>query len=155
MKCVSQKRRILLKLAVAATAMSTATGAGWTQPAEKSTWPKEAFSASTIEEALLKLTGGNTITHSPDDIIIKAPTVAEDGIAHITIQSQLPDTKSISIFVPSNAAPLVAHFKLNQKVTNTITTRIKIENSGEIIAVVDANNGLYSSTKKIRPATVK
>ena len=156
MKSVNQERRTLLKAAIAASAVSTA-GAGWAyaQSADKSAWPKEAFNASTIKEALLKLTGGNTVTSSPDKIMIKAPMIAEDGIAHITIQSQLPRTESISIFIPNNASPLVANFMLNQKVTNTITTRIKIENSGEIIAIVRANNRLYSTTRKLRTTANK
>jgi len=131
------------------------TGVAYTHLTPKPAWPKEAFNASTVEEALLKLTGSNKVIPDPDNIQIKAPTVAENGMAHITIQSHLPDTESITVFIPNNAFPLVAHFKLNQKVTNAITTRIKIENSGKIIAIVSASNKLYSTTKKIRTTVAK
>ena len=152
MKDISQKRRIILKTALVTGAVSAAIGTGLAcaNLIVKSAWPKEAFNASTIEEALLELTGSNTIIPSPDDILIKAPTIAENGIAHITIKSDIPETESISIFIPNNRSPLVANFKLNPSVISTIITRIKIENSGDIIAIIKADNKLYSATKIMR-----
>jgi len=147
-----QKRRIILKGTLAAGAVGSAIGTGvaYTHLAAKPTWPKDAFNASTIEEALLKLTGSNKIFPDPDNIQIKAPAIAENGMAHITIQSHLADTESITVFIPNNTSPLIANFKLDKKVINTITTRIKIESTGDIVAIISANNKLYSATKKIR-----
>jgi len=157
MNSINQKRRIILKGVLATTAVSSAIGTGfaYTYPAPKTAWPKEAFNANSIEKALLKLMGGNAIISNPDDILIKAPTIAENGIAHITIQSNIKNTESITIFIPNNTLPLIANFKLNHSVTNTITTRIKIKSSGDIMAVIKADNKLYSATKKIRLTRAK
>ncbi len=157
MNSPNQKRRIFLKGVLATTAVSSAIGTGlaYTYPTTKTTWPKAAFNANSIKKALLKLTGDNTITPNPGGILIKAPAIAENGIAHITIQSNIERTESITILIPNNALPLVANFKLDPSVTNTITTRIKIKNSGDIMAVIKADNKLYSATKKMRLTTAK
>ncbi len=157
MNNINQKRRIILKGVLATSAVSSVIGTGlvYTYPASETAWPKEAFNASSVEKALLKLTGVNAITPNPDGILIKAPAIAENGIAHITIQSNIENTESIAIFIPNNALPLVANFKLNPRVTNTITTRIKIESSGDIMAVIKADNILYSATRKIRLTATK
>ena len=157
MKNFNKNRRIILKAALASSAVCTtmSTGLAYSLPATKTAWPKEAFNANTIDTALLKLTGGNTIIPSPDDILIKAPTIAENGIAHITIQSNITNTESIAVFIPNNTLPLVANFNLDPSVTSTITTRIKIKSSGDIIAIIKADNKLYSTTKKMRVTTVK
>ena len=157
MNNISQKRRIILKAALASGAVSAAMSAGlaYTNPTTKSAWPKEAFNARTVDDALLELTGNNTIIPSPNKISIKAPTIAENGVAHITIKSNIPDTESISIFIPNNTSPLVANFKLTPSVINTIITRIKIENSGDIVAVIKAGNKLYSATTKMRLTVAK
>ena len=154
---ISQKRRTLLKgtLAIGATSSLIGTGLVHTHPIERPAWPKDAFNANTVKEGLMELTGNDKVIPSPDDILIKAPTIAEKGIAHITIQSHIPDTESITIFIPNNSSPLVANFILNQKVSNTITTRIKIEDSGDIVAVIKASNMLYSATKKMRTPAAK
>ncbi|MCF6354911.1 MAG: hypothetical protein L3J26_07370 [Candidatus Polarisedimenticolaceae bacterium] len=151
MKNVSQHRRAILKGALAVGAISSiGAGLAYAHPTGNTVWPKEAFNARSVEEALLKLMGDNTVISGSDDLMIAAPVIAENGIAHITIDSQLPGTESISIFIPNNRSPLVAHFKLDQKTAKMITTRIKIENSGEIVVIASASNRLYSSSKKIR-----
>ncbi|MFC1602577.1 thiosulfate oxidation carrier protein SoxY [Pseudomonadota bacterium] len=159
MSNISQKRRIILKTALASGAVGAAMSAGlaYTNPVTKSknAWPKKAFNARSIDDALLELTGNSTIIPSPKKILIKAPTIAENGVAHITVKSSIPDTESISIFIPNNTSPLVANFKLTPSVINTIITRIKIESSGEIIAIIKANNKLYSAMTKMRLTVAK
>ncbi len=156
MKNISQRRRAILKSALAMGAIGTiGTGLAYSSPADSAAWPKEAFNASTVDEALLKLMGDNSVISGADDLMIEAPTIAENGIAHITIHSRLPDTESMSIFIPGNRSPLVAHFKLHKKVTKSITTRIQIENSGKIVVIASAGDRLYSSTKKIRTTAAR
>jgi len=152
MNSINQNRRTILKGALAVGAVGAVLGKrlAYANQANKPVWPKEAFNANTIEDALFKLTGGNTIIPRPNDILIKAPTIAENGLAHITIQSNIPDTESISIAIPNNPSPLVANFILDPKVSTTITTRIKIENTGDIVAIITANNKLYSAKKRMR-----
>ncbi len=151
MKGVSQRRRTLLKGALAIGAMGAlGAGAAYARPTEGPAWPKAAFHARTVEEALRQLAGPLPLTPDSEDLIIEAPAIAEHGIAHITIHARLPGTRSVSLLIPNNRFPLVAHFQFGPQLTNTITTRIQMERDGELIAVADTGDRLYSQTKKIR-----
>ena len=148
---IDLKRRTILQGTLAAGALGAAVSAGLILPSKAlAAWPKDAFHATEITEALRILVGSGDITQTEDKIEIKAPDIAEAGTAHIRITSYLPETTSITLFIPNNTTPLIANFNLGPGVEGAITTRIQMATSGEIHAVIMAKGKLHSATKKIR-----
>jgi len=147
---IDPKRRTILQGTLAAGALGAVASAGLILPSEAiASWPKNAFHATKISEALEILTRSSHITPSEDKIQIKSPDIAENGTAHIKILSHLPDTSAIYVLIPDNPAPLVASFNLGAGVEGNITTRIQMAASGNILAVIMAGGKLYSAEKRI------
>ncbi|HEC15925.1 MAG TPA: thiosulfate oxidation carrier protein SoxY [Sedimenticola sp.] len=143
------RRRLILKGAMAAGAMMTVLAAGLAPARALAAWPKKAFRASGVPEALKALTGSDVIVAAKDAVRIEGPDVAENGKARIKVFSDLADMESIAILIPGNPAPLAASFKLSPEITGHVATRIRMEATGEVLAVVKAGGRLFSAKKRI------
>lgn len=110
-------------------------------------WNVEAFDALTTEEALAAFFPGREIT--PHEAIeIDVHDLVENGaVVPISIASDLPEVRSISILVEKNPNPLIAHFALSPRCRAFIATRIKIGTPSEVIAIVESAGSLYSKRK--------
>jgi len=107
------------------------------------TWNKEAFSATKLNDALVKFSSGKEITPS-DKIKIGVHPVIENGaVVPIKINTPLPNIKMIAIFVEKNPNPLIASFELAEGCKGFIATRIKVAEPSKIIAVVQSNEEFY------------
>ena len=144
-------RRIFLKGTLGATALGVAVGAGLLAPkAVLAAWPKAAFEAKNIPEALKALSGNDAVSES-GDIKIKAPDIAENGaVVPITISTTLAGATSISLIASNNPVPLVASFDLGEGTEGFASTRIKMGKSGDVVAVVNAGGSLYSAKKGVK-----
>ena len=93
------RRRIFLKGGFAAGAVGAAIGAGLLSPRiVLASWPKSAFDAKSLNDALKDVLGSDQTTAS-SDITIKAPDIAENGaVVPITVSSTLPGVTQIAIF---------------------------------------------------------
>ncbi len=91
-------RRLFLKRSLAAGTLGAALGAGLLSPQSVlAAWPKEAFKAKNVPDALKALTGSDTSSPS-GDIKIKAPDIAENGaVVPITVSTDMADIDSIAI----------------------------------------------------------
>lgn len=113
-------------------------------------WPKEAFESTAAREALVKLLGTGRTTPS-DEITLVAPSVAEDGtIVPISVSTTLPDVKSISIVVANNPRPLAVSFDLPAGTLPEIACRIKMAETSEVMAVVLADSGIFSTATEVK-----
>ncbi len=113
-------------------------------------WPKQAFSARTLEEALAALYGDETPQPS-DKIDMKLDKRVESGESiPVTIRTSLNDVQSISLFVAENSPPLAATFYFDSLGIPYIATRLKLAKSGAVTAVIKTNHGLYSQQKEIK-----
>jgi sulfur-oxidizing protein SoxY len=103
------KRRIFLKGTLATGAIGMAVSAGLITPRMVlAAWPKAAFDAKSVDEAVNDLLGSSTLAGS-DKIKIKAPDIAENGaVVPISVEADLPDVESISIIADKNATPLTS-----------------------------------------------
>jgi len=108
------QRRTLLQAGMAVGTVALAAGAGLLSPrAVLAAWPKQAFEARKLPEALNALLGNAQATNS-DQVTVKAPDIAENGaVVSVTVTTSLPDVESISVFVPVNAFPLAASYELS------------------------------------------
>jgi sulfur-oxidizing protein SoxY len=145
------KRRIILKGSLASGAIGMAVSAGLITPRlVLAAWPKAAFDAKSVNDAVTDLFGSSTLTGS-DKIKIKAPDIAENGaVVPISVETDLADVESISIIAEKNATPLTSSFVLGKGTEPYIATRIKMGKTGNVVAVVKAGGKLYSASKEVK-----
>ncbi|OOZ37500.1 thiosulfate oxidation carrier protein SoxY [Solemya velesiana gill symbiont] len=150
---MNMKRRIFVKGSVAAGALGVAVGAGLLTPkAVLAAWPKEAFEAKKVADALSALYGTGDTTES-GDIKIKAPDIAENGAVvpiTVTVSTDMAGVESISIIAANNPAPLVASFNMGEGAMGFVSTRIKMGKTGDVIAVVKSGGKLQSNRKEVK-----
>ncbi|MEN8106656.1 MAG: thiosulfate oxidation carrier protein SoxY [Pseudomonadota bacterium] len=144
------KRRTFLKGSVATSAIGMAVSAGLLTPRMVlAAWPKAAFEASTVDDALSGLFGSTTLTGS-DKIKIKAPDIAENGaVVPVSVTTDLA-AESISIIAEKNTSPLAASFILGSGTEGYVSTRIKMGKTASVIAVVKSGGKLYSTGKEVK-----
>ena len=110
-------------------------------------WNADAFSATTKQDAIAKFFPDKTIT--PDNSInISVYDLVENGaVVPVKIETEKTDVDSITILVEHNPNPLIASFNLGHECSGFIATRIKMDKSSDIIAVIESQGKLYSARK--------
>lgn len=148
---MNMKRRVFLKGTLAGSAVAVALSAGLLSPRQVlAAWPNAAYEAKSVQDALKNLFG-NDLTDASNTIEIKAPDIAENGaVVPVTIETSMKGVESISIIAEKNQTPLIASFTIPANTSPTISTRIKMGQTGNVIAVVKANGKLYSARKEVK-----
>jgi len=134
-------RRELLSRSTQVAAMLAAVGMlpGLAQ-AQASAWNAAAFAAKTMPD-LTKALGISAPTESKD-VTITGPDIAENGaVVPIGASSTLPGVKRLLLLVEKNPAVLAAMFDLTDAVEANITTRGKMGQSSNVVAVAVMNDG--------------
>jgi len=147
------RRRIFLKrlLTVSATFLTGVSGVLKSITAFAK-WNAEAFSSITEQDAIAKFFPGEKILPS-DAINIGAYDFVENGaVVPVKIDTDLPDIKSITILVDKNPNPLIASFNLAPECSGFVATRIKMNESSNIIAIVNSAGNLFSTRKFVEVA---
>ena len=144
-------RRIILKATMAAGTLAVAAGANLLTPSTVlAAWPAKAFQAKKLDVAMDALTGKARPTAS-GDITIDAPDIAENGaVVSVKVKTTLPKVESISVYVPVNAFPLSASYILSNQMETSITGRIKMAKTADIVAIVKSNGKLYTAKKGVK-----
>jgi sulfur-oxidizing protein SoxY len=145
------QRRSFLKGTLAGSAVAVAVGAGLLSPRTVlAAWPKAAFEAKNVEDAMNKLFGSANNTPS-GDIKIKAPDIAENGaVVPVSVSTSLGKVDSIAVIAEKNGTPLASNFKLGANAIPNVSTRIKMGKTSDVIAVVKANGKAYSARKNVK-----
>ncbi len=148
---MNMKRRIFVKGSLAAGALGVAVGAGLLTPKTVlAAWPKDAFEAKSVADALTALHGSGDAAESAE-IKIKAPDIAENGaVVPITVSTDMEGVESITIMAANNPVPMVASFNMGEGAMGFVSTRIKMGKTGDVIAVVKAGGKLQSSRKEVK-----
>lgn len=119
--------------------------------ARQTAWNRAAFEAKSLADVVRAL-GGSGATDSPD-IAITAPDIAENGAAvPVTIASRVPGTQAIGILVDGNANWLAAVFTLPSGTAPTLSTRIKMVQSANVLALVRADDRFYVARREVKVA---
>lgn len=144
-------RRIILKATMAAGTLAVAAGANLLTPSTVlAAWPAKAFKATKMDVAMDAMTGKGRPTPSAD-IKVEAPDIAENGaVVSVKVNTTLPKVESISIYVPVNAFPLSASYILSNQMETSITGRIKMAKTADIVAIVKSNGKLYTAKKGVK-----
>ena len=148
---MNTKRRVFLKGSLAAGTVGVAVGAGLLTPqAVLAAWPKAAFEAKSIDDAL-KAAMGDASNTASDAIKIKAPDIAENGaVVPVSVAATIPGATSIALLAEGNASPLVATFELGEGALPDVSTRIKMGKTSDVIAIVKADGKLHSARKSVK-----
>lgn len=113
-------------------------------------WPAEAFQTESLAEAMAALTGTADVKSS-DEISIRTHLHAENGsIVPIAIRSRLPNTRAIIVLSERNLNPAIARYRIGPGLEPYVSTRIKIAETGHVIALVETDQGFFSAKRKIQ-----
>ena len=147
----NMKRRTILKGTLAASAVGMAIGTGLLTPRTVlAAWPKDAFEAKTVDDAMKNLFGSTTLEGN-DKIQIKVPDIAENGaVVPVSVEVQMDGVESISIVAEKNVSPLTSSYTLGSGTDPFVATRIKLGKTSSVIAVVKAGGKLYSTGKEVK-----
>ena len=145
------KRRSFLKGTLAGSTVAIAASAGLLAPSQVlAAWPKAAFEAKSIQDAIKGVTGTDA-TVASGEIKIKAPDIAENGaVVPVTVSSSIAGAESIAIVIAKNGTPLAANFKLSSSAKGYVSTRVKMGKTSDVIAVVKAGGKVYSAKKEVK-----
>jgi sulfur-oxidizing protein SoxY len=112
-------------------------------------WNKAAFSAKSVDE-VVKLLGGSAPQQS-DQVILNGPEIAENGaVVPLEISSKLPNSESIAILIEKNPNTLAASFAIPAGTLADIQTRVKMNETCNVYALVKADGRFFYAAKEIK-----
>jgi sulfur-oxidizing protein SoxY len=147
---MSATRREFVKLsglcaALAAIGVLTEEQALAQQPA----WNKAAFETKNLNDTI-KALGGAGVSESKD-IVITAPDIAENGaVVPVAVASRIAGTQNIYILVDKNPNMLAAGFAIPPGTETSVSTRIKMAQTSNVLAVVKSNNQFFVASKEVK-----
>lgn len=111
-------------------------------------WNKAAFEAIKLEEAEKSLAINGEIPSKNIEIV--APEKAENGaIVQVEINSRIPNTEAIAIFVEKNPTALIGNFMFSNGALPQLVTRIKMAETSDIKIVVKAGEQYFTASKNV------
>lgn len=107
------------------------------------------FDATSLDAALNAL--GALSPLDSDDIRIVVPGVAEDGRAvPLGVVSRIPRTTRIVIVIEENPYKVAASFVLSQSMVPEVYTRVKMNRSTTVHALVRADDRFFVARRDVR-----
>lgn len=144
-------RRKILKKAISASTLALVASSGLLLPRTLlAHWPNQAFTAETMEDALLALLGEAEVV---DSSVVKfkvgsPPSYAVNGASvPIEIQSDLANIERVVILVEKNPFPLAMSLEVTPVIKLPFKTMIKIGEDSNVVAVIRADGKLYKTTR--------
>ncbi|MCC7414065.1 MAG: thiosulfate oxidation carrier protein SoxY [Gammaproteobacteria bacterium] len=112
--------------------------------------PVDAFAARDLHSAVRTLYGGRSPVPSAA-IVIDTVDIAEDGsIVPVEVSTSVAGVRSIALFAERNPAPLIGIFRLDPALEPYLATRIKLGESGDLLAVVETDTALLVARRPVR-----
>jgi len=142
-------RRNLLAGAGAFSAWLLLAAGGLLAGAVRAAIPRSAFDRATLDD-IIKDLGGSGSSES-GDIEMHVPEIAENGaVVPVEVTSKLANTRSIALIVSKNPHPLSASFQIPEGTEPYISTRIKVGETADIIALVKTDAGFFTSKRLVK-----
>lgn len=134
-------RREVLKRSAAVASMLMAVGLlPRVAQAQAATFNTAAFDAKTMAD-LMKALGSSAPTESKD-VSIQGPDIAENGaVVPLGAATTLPGVKRMLLLVEKNPSMLSALFDFTDAVDPSITTRVKMGQTSNVVAVAMTGDG--------------
>jgi len=113
----------------------------------QSAWNKAAFETKSIDEALKAL--GLAKPAESKDIVLTAPDIAENGaVVPIAASTTLPGVKRIAFMIEKNPTTLAGVFEFTEFVDTIVSTRVKMAQTSNVLAVAIMGDGKVLYTQK-------
>ena len=131
------RRAVLSRSAAVALLLA---GAGVLPARAQGAYSKAAFEAKNVDDVIKGL--GIAKPVESKDIVLTAPDIAENGaVVPIAASSNLPGIKRIAFLVDKNPTTLAGLFDFTEFVETNISTRIKMQQTSNVIAVAITGDG--------------
>ncbi|MDC9725459.1 MAG: thiosulfate oxidation carrier protein SoxY [Gammaproteobacteria bacterium] len=148
---IMQQRRTILKGAISASTLALVAASGLVLPRQLlAHWPKNAFNAETVEDALLALLGEADIAEDSalNFKVGSPPSYAINGASvPIQVQSELNNIERIAILVEKNPFPLAMSLESTPAMLLPFKSMIKIREDSPVIAIIRAEGKLYKTSR--------
>lgn len=146
------KRRSFLKGTLATGVAAVAVNAGLLTPsAVLADWNQAAFDSKKVDDAI-KAAFGTSATSESGDVMLKAPEIAENGaVTPVTVDAtKMNGVEAIAILADKNPKPLVCIYNYSGLALGYVSTRIKMGETMNVIAVVKAGGKLYKAQQQVK-----
>jgi sulfur-oxidizing protein SoxY len=145
-------RRTLLKSGSASFTLAALLGAGLLKPSRilAAEWPRQAFTATSLSEALKGYGAQNSLENR--DIVINAAEITENGAqVPLEIISHIAGSQHIAVFVDKNPMPLAASLHFANGAQPQVRLQLKMAESSRVRIVVKAADGkIYHANREIK-----
>jgi sulfur-oxidizing protein SoxY len=112
-------------------------------------WNKPAFDSKSLADTYKAM--GVDAPAASADVQLLASDIAENGaVVPVQVVSKLPNTTQIAFLVEKNPNMLAATFDIGPDTVADVTTRIKMGQTSNVIALVKADGKFYTATKEIK-----
>jgi sulfur-oxidizing protein SoxY len=112
-------------------------------------YPDDAFKQKSDADAIKSLYGKTA--EASDKVKLDAPEIAENGaVVPIAVTTTLDGVTSISFFVSENPNALAASYVIPEGTLPSVSNRLKMQKTSNVIAIVEAGGKLYSATKEVK-----
>lgn len=144
------QRRLFLQSTLSVAQVSLLLGLGLRPVRALASWPADAFHAKNLPDVEHLLFGDADIADS-GKIQIDAPEIAENGVkVPVDISIDLPAVEAITLFSEKNPFPLLAQARLTPEVEPYLSLRVKMGDSGNLIAIVKSDGTLFRATRAVK-----
>jgi len=116
---------------------------------EAAAWFTQAFEAKQTSQVMAALKA--TAVPVSADLHIEAPQKAESGSVvqvELTSKQAAGSISSLRLLADANPTPLIASFELGKQVLPKLVTRIKLAQSGEVIALAQQASGQFQQQRR-------
>jgi sulfur-oxidizing protein SoxY len=116
---------------------------------EAAAWFTQAFEAKQTSQVMAALKA--TAVPVSSDLQIEAPQKAESGSVvqvELTSKQAAGSISSLRLLADANPTPLIASFELGKQVLPKLVTRIKLAQSGEVIALAQQASGQFQQQRR-------
>ena len=112
-------------------------------------YPEDAFRQKSDKDAIKALYGSSA--EASDKVKLDAPEIAENGaVVPISVTTTLENVTSISFLVSGNPNALAASYAIAQGTVPSVANRLKMQQTSNVIAIVEAGGKLFSATKEVK-----
>jgi sulfur-oxidizing protein SoxY len=150
---MNSRRRSFLQSGGGMTLLTMLAATGWLRPrdaAAADAWNAAAFDTKSMDDTMKALGGGAPVP-SKAITFVQTPDIAENGaVVPVGIASTIPDTQSIAILIEKNPNMLAAVFDIPAGTDPSISTRVKMGQSSNIVALVKADGKYYYAAKEVK-----
>jgi len=113
-------------------------------------WPGEAFHAEQLDRVEALLFGSGAAQDS-DAVLITTPDIAENGrVVPVEVAIELPRPRTLALLSDANPFPLLALTHFTPAVAPRVSIRVKLAESARLIALVEADGGLYRASRAVK-----